>query len=143
MNASVQLQSAVLMNRHGVVRRRDFLRTVGVCGMAAGGACGTLGWTDLLSLKAAELRSRGMACIVLWMQGGPSQFETFSPKPGHANGGPTQAIHTSVAGIQISENLPRVAAIRAQLICCTPGTCRRPALNIRRWGHTSHRIWAI
>ena len=36
-----------------------------------------------------------MACILLWMQGGPSQFETFSPKPGHDNGGETKAIGTS------------------------------------------------
>jgi hypothetical protein len=43
------------------------------------------------------------------MQGGPSQFETFSPKPGHENGGETKAIETSVSGIEISENLPNVA----------------------------------
>jgi hypothetical protein len=50
-----------------------------------------------------------MACILLWMSGGPSQFETFSPKPGHANGGETKAIDTSVSGIQIAENLPHLA----------------------------------
>ena len=60
----------------------------------------------MIAAQADELRSRGMACILLWMQGGPSQFETFSPKPGHANGGETKAIDTSVAGIQIAENLP-------------------------------------
>ena len=37
-----------------------------------------------------------MACILLWMPGGPSQFETFDPKPGHANGGETKAIDTAV-----------------------------------------------
>ncbi len=41
--------------------------------------------------------------------GGPSQFETFSPKPGHPNGGQTKAIPTSVSGIHISENFPHVA----------------------------------
>ena len=45
-----------------------------------------------MTAQAAELRKRGMACILLWMQGGPSQFETFNPKPGHANGGETKAI---------------------------------------------------
>ena len=48
-----------------------------------------------------------MACILLCMRGGPSQFETFDPKPGHANGGATKAIATAVAGIQIAEGWPQ------------------------------------
>lgn len=48
-------------------------------------------------------------CVLLWMNGGPSQFETFDPKPGTTNGGPTQAINTAVPGIQIAENLPLLA----------------------------------
>ena len=43
------------------------------------------------------------------MQGGPSQFETFSPKPGHANGGETKAIPTAVPGIQIADRFPELA----------------------------------
>jgi hypothetical protein len=43
------------------------------------------------------------------MSGGPSQLDTFDPKPGHANGGPFRAIPTSVPGIRISEHLPRMA----------------------------------
>jgi hypothetical protein len=43
------------------------------------------------------------------MPGGPSQIDTFDPKPGHANGGPVKAIETSVAGILISELLPKLA----------------------------------
>jgi hypothetical protein len=57
------------------------------------------------------MRKRGMACILLWMGGGPSQFETFSPKPGHANGGETKAIGTSVPGIQIADSLPELANV--------------------------------
>jgi uncharacterized protein (DUF1501 family) len=62
-----------------------------------------------MTAQATELRKRGMACILLWMQGGPSQFETFSPKPDHPNGGPTKAISTAVPGIQIAENYPQLA----------------------------------
>ena len=69
----------------------------------------------MLAARADELRDRGMACILLWMSGGPSQFETFSPKPGHANGGETKAIDTSVAGIQIAENLPHMAKVANEL----------------------------
>ncbi len=55
-----------------------------------------------------------MACILLWMQGGPSQFETFNPKPGHANGGETKAIATNVSGIQVAENFPSMAKMMGE-----------------------------
>ena len=46
------------------------------------------------------------SCILLWMNGGPSQMDTFDLKPGHANGGPFKAIETAVPGLRISEHLP-------------------------------------
>jgi hypothetical protein len=90
------------------VARRDFLKQSALCGLAAG-AAGAMSWTDVIAANADQLRSRGMACILLWMQGGPSQFETFSPLARHANGGETKAIATSVSGIQVAEHLPHVA----------------------------------
>ena len=96
--------------RHGI-RRRDVLRTLAATPLVAG----AMSWTDVLNLKAAELKNEGMACILLWMNGGPSQFETFSPKPKHSNGGETQAIATATTGIQISENLPHVAKVSDEL----------------------------
>jgi hypothetical protein len=100
-------QTRVSVSRSGLVHRRDFLRGVSASALAAG----ALSWTDLVSVHAAELRKRGMACILLWMQGGPSQFETFDPKPAHENGGETKAIKTNVPGIEIAENLPNVAQV--------------------------------
>src|SRR5688572_1136686 len=91
--------------RRDLIRRRDFLRGLSAASLAAG----ALSWTDLVSVHAADLRRRGMACILLWMQGGPSQFETFDPKPGHENGGETKTIKTAVPGIEICENFPHVA----------------------------------
>jgi uncharacterized protein (DUF1501 family) len=104
MSLSLHRQSFVSLRR-GQLRRRDILKALPL----AGAAFGALSWPDLLTLQADELRRRGKACILLWMQGGPSQFETFSPKPGHPNGGETKAIATSVRGIEIAENLPNVA----------------------------------
>ena len=43
------------------------------------------------------------------MSGGPSQLDTFDPKPDHANGGPIRPIETSVPGIHIGQHLSRVA----------------------------------
>jgi hypothetical protein len=92
-------------NRDGVIHRRAFLRNV-VLGTAGVGA---LGWKEAVTLHAEELRKRGMACILLFMRGGPSQLETFDPKPDTTNGGPTKAIETAVSGIQIAEPWKHVA----------------------------------
>ncbi len=98
-------RTEIRMGAGQAISRRDILRMIPSAGIAAG----CLGWTDLLATEAPHLKKRGKACIVLWMQGGPSQFETFSPLPGHAHGGGTRAISTSVPGIQISDNLPEIA----------------------------------
>ena len=96
-------QIRLAVNRDGVIDRRDFLRGIS----AAGIATGALSWTDAVSLQAKELRRQGMSCILLWMPGGPSQFETLDPKPGHANGGETKAIDTAVSGIKhLRESAP-------------------------------------
>ncbi len=104
MSHSVHFQSDVSIRR-GQVRRRDFLKYIPAAALAAG----AVSWQDAMIASAADLRRSGKACILLWMQGGPSQFETFSPLPGHANGGETKAIATATSGIEISENLPRTA----------------------------------
>jgi uncharacterized protein (DUF1501 family) len=102
---SLQSLMHVRTGRDGVLSRRSFLRHV-----AAGAAgFGLLGWKDAVTLHAEELRKQGMACILLFMQGGPSQFETFDPKPGQTNGGPTKAIPTAASGIHIAEHWERVA----------------------------------
>lgn len=111
MSQNLRHHTSLALRRGQLVGRRDFLRRISALGLAAG----TLNWTDVISASADELRSRGMACILLWMQGGPSQFETFSPLPNHANGGETKAIATSVAGIQIAEHFSRCAKVMDDL----------------------------
>jgi uncharacterized protein (DUF1501 family) len=104
-------QTFLKMGKERICSRRDLLRGISASGLAAG----ALSWQDRVAAGAAALRAEGKACILLWMQGGPSQFETFDPKPGHANGGETKAISTSVPGIQISENLPQLAKVMKHL----------------------------
>ena len=79
--------------------------------LAAAGVVGfsTSGWIEALAADAAANPTRRKSCILLWMTGGPSQIDTFDPKPGHANGGEFKAIETAVPGIRISEHLPRLA----------------------------------
>ncbi len=100
------LQTNISISRRGRLHRRDVLRTISAGAIASGG----LGWADRTILQAAELRRRGMACILLWMQGGPSQFDTFSPKIGDT-GGDIKAIDTNVSGIKIAANLPETAKV--------------------------------
>lgn len=61
--------------------------------------------------RAVERRGkeRPTSFITLWMQGGPSQMDTWDPHPGTKNGGPIQAINTKVPGLQISHLLPQMA----------------------------------
>lgn len=85
--------------------RRDWMRL---------SACGAFGlsfsrWLPAFAEQVAADKARKRSCILLWMTGGPSQYETFDPKAGHENGGPTQAIETSVPGIRISQYLPKLA----------------------------------
>jgi len=85
--------------------RREWLKlaSAGVVGFSFSG------WLEALANTPVEPKKRNKSCILLWMNGGPSQMDTFDLKPGHANGGPFKAIDTSVPGIQISEHLPKIA----------------------------------
>ena len=85
--------------------RRDMLRM----SLASAFGVSFSGWLPRLAQAAAGEQGKQRSCIVIWMNGGPSQTDTFDPKPDHENGGPTKVISTSVAGIQISENLPGIA----------------------------------
>lgn len=58
---------------------------------------------------AGELRRGEKHVILLWLAGGASQLETWDPKPGVKTGGPFAAIPSNVAGIQVSELLPKLA----------------------------------
>jgi hypothetical protein len=85
--------------------RRQALRAL----VASFAGCGMSGWLPALADSTAG-QKKGRHCILMWMNGGPSQTDTFDPKPGHPNGGQFQAIATKAAGVRISEHLPRLAA---------------------------------
>src|SRR5690349_1393912 len=81
----------------GELSRRDLLK------LSAAGVIGysMSGWLQAMAQHAAADPNRRRACILLWMNGGPSQMDTFDLKPGHVNGGPFRDIQTSVPGIRI------------------------------------------
>lgn len=86
----------------GRLSRRHWLR-LSAAGLAGSGLLGQI------SLHAEELKKQRRGCILVWLGGGPSQLETWDPKPGTANGGQTKAISTAVPGVAIAEYWPRIA----------------------------------
>src|SRR5512134_2653853 len=86
--------------------RREWLK-LSAAGVVASSVSG---WFESLAdAAAATPKRKSKSCILLWMNGGPSQMDTFDLKPGHANGGPFKEIPTNVPGIKISEHLPKLA----------------------------------
>jgi uncharacterized protein (DUF1501 family) len=86
--------------------RRTFLRAgaFGLAGLLASR------WRSVGDARAAEAKTApAKACIVLWLNGGPSHIDTFDPKPGAATGGPFKAIKTRAPAIQLCEHLPLLA----------------------------------
>src|SRR6266480_4035130 len=97
-------QAGCLECNDATLRRRDFLRV---------GSLSLLGislsrYLELQSVMAAEgnrPKGNAQACILLWLEGGPSHVDTWDPKPNSS----FKAISTNVAGIQVSELLPNLA----------------------------------
>jgi len=86
------------------ITRRDLLRVGGLTALG-------LTLPGLLKANAETTPRRDTACILLWMGGGPSHIDTFDPKPDAPQDirGTFKAIPTNVAGIQLSEYLPKLA----------------------------------
>ncbi len=61
---------------------------------------------------AGAANAAAKSCILIWMDGGPSHFETFDPKPDAPAEirGQFGAIGTKVAGVQFSEHMQKLAA---------------------------------
>lgn len=100
------------------ITRRDGLK-LGLHGLIAGGLAGALRATSAHASQSSPplLKKQADACILIWMDGGPSHYETFDPKPDapieiRGKYGP---IATQTPGIHFSEPMKRLAAISDDL----------------------------
>jgi len=92
------------------IARRDFLQL-------GFGAVGGLTFTQIQQLRAEAAVARGkispdqINCILIWLDGGPSHYETFDPKPDAPQEirGQFKSIKTSVPGVHFSEVMPNLA----------------------------------
>ena len=92
-------------DRRGI-GRREFLR---IGSLAAGG----LTLADVCRQRAlAEDVRKDTAVIQVFLCGGPSQHDTFDPKPlAPAECRPFESIATAMPGVRVTEFFPRLAAI--------------------------------
>src|SRR5436309_16097261 len=95
-----------MLNIIGSSGRRLFLK-IGALGLAG------FSLPDLLRARAADPKATDSATILIWCNGGPTQFETYDPKPDAPEEyrGPFKPIATNVTSIRICEVLPRHAKV--------------------------------
>jgi len=93
--------------------RRDCLR-LGLSALIGGGLVDAL---RLRGLAASGASPAAKSVILIWMDGGPSHYETFDPKPGAPSEirGKFDPIATKVPGISFSRHMTRLAAIADKL----------------------------
>ncbi len=106
--------------------RRDCLRlglgtVAGGLGVGAGQGGGLVDALRLRGLSAAETASgaaaRETSCILVWMDGGPTHYETFDPKPDAPSEirGEYETIPTRIPGVRFSKHVRRLAALSDKL----------------------------
>lgn len=88
-------------NSAPAIDRRTFLALAG------------LSWltpvSRLLADQAERTRGPARSIILLWLDGGPSQLETFDPHPDTRIAAGTKAIPTAVKGIKLAEGFEHLA----------------------------------
>src|SRR5262245_17207932 len=83
--------------------------------LQAAGASGLMWLTPVaqrLALAAEKDKyAPAKSIILLWLQGGPSQLETFDPHAGRTIAGETKSIATAVKGIELAAALGKTAEL--------------------------------
>lgn len=94
------------------IHRRLFLK-----GLTGGALASATSFAGLFHhpLFAEETKRAQKHCILLWLCGAPSQFETWDPKPGRPTGGPFGSIPTKIPGVHFSSLLPMCAGMADKL----------------------------
>lgn len=93
-------------NCEGLTRRNCL--QLGLGGLLSGGFI-----SALQASAAAPSRRQAKACILIWMDGGPSHYETFDPKPSAPAEfrGQFSSIPTKIPGAHFSQHMQRLAGI--------------------------------
>ena len=132
LNARCQ-EGLTLLNRRGMMK-------AGLAGMAG------LTLPQLLQARALASESgaqapTGKSVILLWMAGGPSQIDTWDPKPDrpYENRGPFGVTATKLPGVFISEHLPKQAAMLDRFSIIRSVDCQKSNHEPNAVLQTGHR----
>ena len=98
------------------ISRREGLK-LGLGGLVAGGLTGALRATASEAGNGIQIKKEADACILIWMDGGPSHYETFDPKPEAPVEirGQFSPIATQTPGMFFSQPMKRLAGISNDL----------------------------
>lgn len=89
--------------------RRDCLQ-IGLGTLLGGGLATAL---RAQAREGTKPQTTAKSCILIWMDGGPTHYETFDPKPGAPSEirGEFKPLSTKVPGIFISEHMKKLAGL--------------------------------
>lgn len=102
-------------NVHGHVDHRLHRRLFLQGSMAGAASVASFQGLFTLPAYAQEAQKKGKRCILLWLCGAPSQFETWDPKPGRPTSGPFGSIPSAIPGVHVSSLMPKCATILDKL----------------------------
>lgn len=109
---SEQCQPGQCATGEHALHRRLFLK-----GLSGGALASVASFSGLFTNPAfaSATKKAQKHCILLWLCGAPSQFETWDPKPGRPSGGPFGSIPTKLPGVHFSSLMPHCAGIADKL----------------------------
>jgi hypothetical protein len=98
-----------LTNCEGITRRNSL--QLGLGAFIGGGLVDALRLRGEAALESSRPKPAATSCILIWMDGGPTHFETFDPKPQAPSEirGEFSPISTKVSGFQFSEHMTKLA----------------------------------
>ena len=92
--------------------RRDCLK-LGLGGFFGTGLVNALRHQGLSAYSVRKIAPTAKNCILIWMDGGPTHFETFDPKPDAPAEirGEFEPIATKLSGVHFSQHMKKLASI--------------------------------
>ena len=92
------------------ISRRSFMQAASMGGLSY---FSSSIWSSLFADQSETARAK--SCILIFLEGGPSQIDTFDPKPGAATAGSFEAIDTKLSGVKFAQHVPRLAELADKL----------------------------
>ena len=99
------------------IARRNFIRVGGLTALGLGMGNFFQLQRSMAAKPLSTKAPKAKSCVMIWLDGGASHLDTFDPKPKAPSEvrGPFASVSTKLAGIRVSEHLPRTAKLMDKL----------------------------